>query len=144
MLGAENSFETIITVFNQLEERNPIKIRGTVKPKKIVGFDTETIEGKAVLICSSDRRVLFPNSFEEIAQFLTQRKYNTTLNFFWNIDFDFFAVVKWLPHELLELLYENKGLLYENYFIKWIPRKFFSITRVDKKRTSRFYDLWQF
>jgi len=144
MLGAENSFETIITVFNQLEERNPIKIRGTVKPKKIVGFDTETVNGKAVLICSSDRRVLFPNSFEEIAQFLTQRKYNSTLNFFWNIDFDFFAVVKWLPHELLELLYENKGLLYENYFIKWIPRKFFSITRVDKKRTSRFYDLWQF
>jgi hypothetical protein len=144
MSEAECDFESIKILFNQLEERQPIKIKDKLKTKEIIAFDTETVEGKAVLVAASDNKFIFPNSFEEIAEFLTQRRYNTKLNFFWNIDFDFFAIIKWLPTELIEILYENKGLIYSNYFIRWIPRKFFSITRIKSKRTSNFYDLWQF
>jgi hypothetical protein len=131
-------------IFEQLEEREQIKIENKLKQKKVYGFDTETINGKAVLIGSSDGNYIFPKSFEEIASFLTQRRFNRSLNFFWNIDYDFFAIIKWLPEELLEILYENKGLIYENYFIRWIPKKFFSITKINGKHTSKFFDLWQF
>jgi hypothetical protein len=131
-------------IFDRLEEQPSRKIGYKVKPKRILGFDTETVQGKAVLIASSDGRFLFPQNFEQIAHFLTQKTYTRTLNFYWNLDYDFFAIVKHIPPELLEILYDCHGVIVDNYFIKWIPRKYFSITRIGTKYTAKFYDLWQF
>jgi len=137
-------FDEIKQIFDNLEELPSRKIGSRIKQKRILGFDTETVQGKTVLIACSDGRFLFPQSFEQIAHFLTQNTYTRTLNFFWNLDYDFFAIVKHIPSELLEILYDCHGVIVDSYFIKWIPRKHFSITRIGTKYTARFFDLWQF
>ena len=141
---SEADFDRIKQLFNSLEEREGRLISSEVKTKRVVAFDTETVDGKCVLLAASDGKYIFPQSFEDIAQFLTQRRYTRSLNFFWNIDFDFFAIVKHLPPDLLEVLYENKGIVYDDYFIRWIPKKFFSIERINGKHSAKFFDLWQF
>jgi hypothetical protein len=129
--------------FDELELRKSKKFTNKIKYKNIIGFDTETVNGKAILLCSSDGRGIWVNNIEDILKYLTQRKFFSTLNFFWNIDYDFFAIVKYLPSELLDFLYEYKAIIYKDYFIKWIPRKFFSITK-NGRDTVKFFDLWQF
>jgi hypothetical protein len=52
--------------------------------------------------------------------------------------------MKYLPVELLDILYEYKAIIYKNYFIKWIPRKFFSIQQIGDRHSVKFFDLWQF
>jgi len=137
-------FSEIRAEFDRLEERKPVMLKNELKKLPVFGFDTETVDGKAVLLACSSGQTIFPESFDDIAGFLTQRKFCKSLNFFWNIDFDFFAIIKHLPPELLEILYECKGVIYSGYFIRWIPRKFFSIQKFGNKWIAKFYDLWQF
>jgi DNA polymerase elongation subunit (family B) len=140
----ENNIDEVKAVYELLEERKPVVLKNKLKTKKIFGFDTETVDGRAVLVACSDSSFVFSSDFEDIARFLTQRRFTKSLNLFWNLDYDFFAILKHLPEEFVHVLYENKGLVYENYFIKWIPKKFFSIARIDEKQNSKFFDLWQF
>jgi len=115
------------------------------KPKKIkgiIGWDTETVKGKAWLVANSEGKYIIPSSGEEILEFLTQNKYTKTLNFWWNIDYDFRAIIKWLPKEKWETLRILHKCSYQGYQIRWIPKSYFSIKR--SNRTAKFYDAFRF
>jgi len=112
------------------------------EPKPILGFDTETENGKAFLISCSDGSYSFPSSSYDLLSFLTQHRFRKTINLFWNIDYDFFAIVKGLPKEQKEDLAHIFKTVYDNYTITWLPNKSFSISYIN--HTTQFYDLWQF
>ena len=135
-------FEKRKKQFKSLAENRSRKIRTDDKDRQIFAFDTETIDGYCKLIACSDSSFKFVNSLDEILVFLTKVKYSQSVNFFWNIDYDFFAIIKYLPPELLRLFYQFKFIRYGDYEIKWIPKKAFEIKK--NKRTYRFFDLWQF
>lgn len=129
--------------WNMMKHRKQkVKFRKRQFGKKVIGFDTETQDGYCKLICDSEGRYMLCNSIEDCLAFLTNSQYRNTINLFWNIDYDFFAIIKYLPEEYLEGLYELHSIKYGKYQINWIPKKMFAI-EVDKKKFL-FFDLWQY
>jgi len=64
------------------------------------------------------------------------------MNWFYNIQFDFDSIIKYLPKDDIIKLYEDKKIIYNNRIISYIPKKYFSI----KSSTNyyHFYDLFNF
>ncbi|MCM8808325.1 MAG: hypothetical protein NC926_10405 [Candidatus Omnitrophica bacterium] len=109
---------------------------------EIKGFDTETIDGKCVLIADSDCDYVIVNSIDDILKFLLKKKNTKTLNFFYNINFDFNAIIKHLPKDKIKELYIANEVEYNGYKIEFIPGKYFSVSK--NKMKVRFYDLYNF
>ena len=99
------------------------KLTKIPKNHPIIGWDTETFRGYARIIANSRGQHLFiekqkvsEKTFSLILSFLTQKQYETTHGFFWNIDYDFFDSVvaklhyekKWSWKEIKEFLKERK------------------------------------
>ena len=123
----------------------------TKMPKNhdILGWDTETYKGYARLIANSQGQYLIieeqrvsEDTFTQILQFLTRKTWRGTHGFFWNIDYDFFAIIKYAGMDFAKELYENGEAVWEGYKISYIPKKAFTIEKGHK--THEFYDLYQF
>lgn len=106
------------------------------------GLDTETYKGYAKLLAMEDGDYVLCNNIDEVLSFLTQRKLRVHHNFFYNVRFDFQALFKYLPENLLRELYFTSKTVYKEYKIKYIPKKLFRI--LHKKHSYLFYDLAQF
>ena len=120
---------------------------------KHLGYDTETLDGKLKLICLSTKNggkqeelYIEDTSKEEnlysILLFLTNTKYKDYLKWFYNIDYDFRAIIRYLPEELLLELYNENKVKFHNFEIKYLPKKYFSISR--NKYVWVYYDISQF
>ena len=112
--------------------------------KDNTGLDTETYKGYVKLICDSDGKYKEVQSFTDILNFLTDWKYRGRYNWFYNLQFDFESIIKYLDYSQLITLYNDKELQYnDKYTITYIPKKYFAI-----KDTSRnyyyFYDMYNF
>ncbi|UYL65052.1 MAG: hypothetical protein OBKJMPBA_00020 [Methanophagales virus PBV304] len=121
----------------------------TPKNHDIVGWDTETFRGYARIIANSTSQYLFIEKqkvsdeiFTQILRFLTSKKWRGTHGFFWNIDYDFFAIIKYAGEDFARELYENGEAEFGKWKISYIPKKAFSIT--ENKHTYDFFDLYQF
>lgn len=117
------------------------------------GYDTETIGGKCALIACSDGRFCHPTSFDDIVNILCCKKTQQTSGFFYNLKYDFQAILKWLPEALwLEIFRtgEIEVLLSNNKSCRifYIPSKFLKIRFLDKKgkakHTYSFFDMAQY
>ena len=108
----------------------------------IHGLDTETYKGYAKLLTDSTGNYLDVTNIEGLLDFLSSRKFEISHNFFYNIRFDFQAVIKWLPEENLRELYLTGKTKYKDYRIGYIPKKLFKITK--KHHVYKYYDLAQF
>jgi len=112
---------------------------------KIIGYDTETYKGKVTLISNSDKEYLIYNNVFELLEFLTNKKVST-LNFFFNLEYDSNAIIKCFPDEnIREIGFFNKTTLKNDsneYNIFNIKRKVLVIEKHDKK--YKFYDISQF
>jgi len=106
------------------------------------GLDTETYKGYAKLLAMEDGDYVLCNSIEDVLTFLTQAKLRVHHNFYYNVRFDFQALFKYLPEDLLRELYFTSKTVYEDYKIKYIPKKLFRI--LHKKHSYLYYDLAQF
>jgi len=114
------------------------------KRKENTGLDTETYNGYAKLICSNDGDYKFLESFDDVIQFLTQNKFRGRYNWFFNIRFDFEALIKYLDYEELVTLYNEHSLMYNQYFtIDYLPSKYFSI-KDNHNNYYYFYDMHNF
>lgn len=121
------------------------KLPKSLNLKRVVGLDTETLEGKVKLISmvGEKQKYLFPKSKEDLLIFLTQKELERSVNFFYNLDFDVRAIFKFLfSKSELEELYYNHKLDFENYKFFYIPRKKLTIRK--NTHTFSFYDLAQF
>jgi len=130
--------------------KHPLRtLTGKVKNHDIVGWDTETYKGYARLIANSTGQYLIieeqrvsEEAFTEILRFLTRKTWRGTHGFFWNIDYDFFAILKYAGEDFAKELYENGEAVWGDYKISYIPKKAFTIQRGHK--THDFFDLYQF
>ena len=148
MLIPEN--EPHVPVDKIVWRTHPLRsLTGKIKNHDIIGWDTETYKGYARLIANSQGRYLLieeqkvsEETFTEILRFLTRKTWRGTHGFFWNIDYDFFAMLKYAGEDFAKELYENGEAEWEDYKISYIPKKAFSIQRGHK--THDFFDLYQF
>lgn len=123
-----------------------------------VGLDTETLDGRLHLLTYFDvseglqmkdkMDYLYINVDEpdkniyHILKFLTQRRFNKSLNWFYNLNYDVRAILRWMDEEHIQDLYDNNKTVIGNYTIVFLPNKFITITYLKKK--YKFFDIAQF
>lgn len=110
--------------------------------REIYAFDTETLDGWVKLLACSDGSYIEPGYVENMLSYLTQKNYRDSINFFYNIAYDFDSIVKSLPEDNIIELVETTKTDYGAYKISYIPKKMFTIKL--KKDSYRYYDLFQF
>lgn len=114
------------------------------KMKENTGIDTETYNGYCKLICDNEGNYKYCDSFLDVIQFLTHSRFHGKYNWFYNIKFDFEAIVKHLDYGELLTLYNDKELkINEHYSIKYIDKKYFVITG-RHNNYYYFYDMYNF
>ena len=123
---------------------------------KHLGLDTETLNGKLNLICYTDTNenmkkhlyldVNSQNSDDEnlnkILMFLTKKELLKYQKWFYNLDYDFRAIIRYLPEDNLSELYQDNSTIYKTYKISYLPRKFFKISV--NRMSFVYYDIMQF
>lgn len=123
--------------------------RNINRPKQLINptckaLDTETLNGYVKLITDSEGRFLYCNPDEPgpLLQFLCYKGYRDSLNFFFNIQYDFDSIIKSLPEENIKEIVYNDETVFEDYKISYIPKKLFSIAK--DKHACTFFDVAQF
>lgn len=116
-----------------------------------IGYDTETLNGYCRLICDSDGNYCFIGAYPtksndeiltDILTFLTKNAGKSGLRWFYNINYDFRAIIKYLSNDKLIELYNNNEVKFNDFTISYLPSKFFRITRNNHSNT--FYDISHF
>jgi len=102
-----------------------------------VGLDTETVDGRAVLICTPDREC-FPSGWGEVWQFLQEHTDYVTFN----VSYDARAILAYLSGKALLALREGRTATYRGWTIVYVPRKRLSITKGN--RTVNFWDVYPY
>jgi hypothetical protein len=138
------------TPFEDLDVKRQHRGPGKDKTVDALGYDTETIDGLCRLL-ADEHEYIHPKSFEDCAEFLTRPKHQNTTGFFYNLRYDFQAILKWLPPSYWQELQDTGQTSYGKFDIDYIPKKMFKLRRhvhrqkkSTKKYVSRFYDISQF
>jgi hypothetical protein len=146
-------------------------IKRTYKCEKILAYDIETYKGIAKLICCSGSKFILdtkkkPLTFLKAIKFLFSYADNpNTYRFFYNIDFDFSAILKlwksnikvlqnrilrkisWLKNGI-EVKFHSYSLKNTNkrttYIIKWIKGKMLTIRHESRRKSVIFTDIFTF
>ncbi len=112
----------------------------------MTGLDTETVRGKAVLIATPSAFCepwawRGEDRFPRIVEWLRAQDKEGFIT--WNADYDIQAILKWLPREIGERLQRFSRARYQNYRLRFVAGKFFTV-HLKKKRLVAVYDLMQF
>ena len=119
------------------------KLKDKTEFKPNTGLDTETYQGYCRLIADDEGNYKEVDNLSEILQFLTRHRFKARFNWFFNIKYDFEAIIKYLDDTDLYNLYHNGNVKYSYFKIKYIDKKFFSITD-NHKQTNSFFDMFSF
>lgn len=124
-----------------------------VRTVGVTGLDTETKkDGYAFLLTISEQERQTAIEIKQFSDFIdaTWTKQGLrNVNFFYNIDFDFSVLAKYMGPTHLENLATVGFTPWEDYEINWVPAKAFTITKTNKNNerkggTLRFFDVSQF
>lgn len=130
--------------FNNLNIKFQKRYRNKGFTMKInTGLDTETYEGFVKLICDDSGRSAEINNIDDCIKFLTHVRYKGKYNWFYNIQFDFESIVKYLDIIDLRNLYRDNEILYNTFKITYLPKKFFALQDKNNNRYY-FYDMYNF
>lgn len=110
--------------------------------KRIIGYDTETLDGYCHLIAASNGTYRETAGIDPILDFLTGRKFRTTHGLWYNMDYDIRGILKYLSHAELKQIWDKHRLKYGKYQLKYIPKKLFVI-KVGS-HSYKHYDVSQF
>jgi hypothetical protein len=112
----------------------------------LIAYDTETWQGKAVLICDSKGNHCYPETLTDCLLFLTRRKYRDIMGWFKNINYDVEAILKFCDEKTVrEFAKTNEMEVPFNdtsFFIKYIPGKMFKV--IFNKHSFVFFDIGNF
>ena len=146
----------VYTLNNGLKIKNRRQfITRTYKCERILGFDIETYKGKCKLIaCSEGKSILNPNFSQCIKFLFSLANKSNTYRFFYNIDFDFSAILKlWksrskpLTKRILQKIKWLKSgieVRYNNYMLKWIKGRMLCIKHITRRKSVVFTDIFNF
>lgn len=136
---------------NLIEYQNNVKPkRKNFKVKDNVGFDTETVNGKAFIISfyknGGCKGVMRLNDNNDIFSFILNKSFMQSNNFFYNLTYDSQALFKHFDYNSLKDL-ANINLCRikwkdDTILIKFIPDKLLKISY--KNISVKFYDIAQF
>lgn len=110
--------------------------------KPVMGWDTETYEGRCKLLANSSNEFLYPSSFDDILKFFIDQSVNRHINMFFNLRYDIQSLLTYLPIENLVDLHTLGETTYENTRLQYIPRKRFRFRH--NNLWYSFYDIFQF
>ncbi len=114
--------------------------------KPVMGWDTETVKGYARIITVCDPKgateIFDVHSWDSVLDVISRRKYRNYLNFFFNLNFDSQALLKYLPESHLKILAETGDTIFDGTKITTFGGKLLRINR--QKDGINFYDLAQF
>lgn len=102
------------------------------------GLDTETFQGKAVLICTPDN-ACYPKSWRDVWAFLDANGPDFVC---WNVSYDARALLAFLPGTILRKLRKWGHADYHSWRIVFKGRKSLTITK--DKRTVRLWDAYPY
>ena len=121
----------------------------------LIAFDTETWQGKAILIADSKGGYTYPKSLGDCLLFLTRNKYQDIIGWFKNINYDVEAVLKWCDEKTIKEFAKTSEMSLTihhdptisqrtktDYFLKYIPGKMLKI--IANKRSFIFFDIGNF
>lgn len=126
------------------------KMTQTKRINANVAFDTETIGGRCFLIADSTGLFVNDSDFNDLyglLQFLNAKRYRTTNNWFYNLEYDTNAIIHFLSFSDRKFIAAFNYVDYEGFRIQIIPKKELkiSVLKDDKlHHTTAFYDLAQF
>ena len=103
------------------------------------GFDTETQDGRAILLTSESSSLAWPGSFGRSCAWLSKQG---TRFFTYNMDYDARALMAFLPQRTLTELTLRSRATFEGMQLFYLPRKCFSVHGVFGNFTL--YDVSQF
>jgi len=122
---------------------NPIK-----RALPNLSFDTETGKGYAKVINNSDNEKYDVEDFVGLALYLTSREYTKTVNWFYNLEYDTNAFLRYLPFKKRAEIARFNTVDNEGYRITIIPKKALNVGKIgslDKVSNSvSYFDLAQF
>ena len=124
---------------------NPVKKYRNKKP--LIGFDTETEKGQCFLLGyygKENNGVLESTDIDEILKLLYNIKFKSTFNFFYNLTYDFQAIIKCLPYENIYELAKYDKTIYNKYELEILPGKCLKISNKTRNYTVKYYDIAQF
>src|SRR5574341_140149 len=122
----------------RLKMKNLIHSDILMMPYKIIGIDTETHRGRAVLLCTPTRYLL-PRTFDEIYDFLLKDGHKFCAFY---VDYDARAILRFLPRKILTELALFHSTRYKDFSITYFSKKFLRISLL--KKTIIIYDCYQF
>lgn len=153
-------FESL-TISRQTRYNERQKESHRLAPKLSYGWDTETYEGRCHLIAVSDASgnstryhyiPLYPKDEAEEAHRLFKfilnmnRGWLTSItaatNFFYNLDYDVRAILRWLPPDLWYDVSKGRKVEYLGFTFRYLPSKVFTIGR--GRHSISFFDMQQF
>lgn len=129
------------------------KKRDRIGRKPVVGWDTETRPdtGDLFLVCASDGLHAGdgswrgrPTTWFDVEELMFRHQYRETINVFWNLRFDFTAIVKFLPEDRLKQLHMIHTTEIGDLTIKLVPWKMFILSKPKEKHSVSFFDVFQF
>lgn len=103
------------------------------------GLDTETQDGRAVLVATDRASLSWPRSFDQIARFLVAhgRRY-----WAYNMDYDARACLAFCPRSVLSALAFSQRAVLGKWRLFYLPRKVLRVS--DGKRHANIFDVSQF
>jgi len=107
----------------------------------VEGWDTETEDGKALIMANSQewRRM---DSLEDCLGFIAGRSARGRRNFWWNMDYDVTAILKW-DLEALKGLTEKGKYGRDGWTLSYLPKKVLKV-KTKGEHTVYHYDAYQF
>ena len=126
------------------------------KCEKVIAYDVETYKGKAKLICCSGSKSILNPTFLEAIKFLFYLANNNKVyRFFYNLDFDFTAILKlwksknskvrnkWILKKI-EWLKNGIEIRYKSFKLRWIKGRMLTIKHITRKKRIVFTDIFNF
>jgi hypothetical protein len=112
-----------------------------------IGYDTETINGRAHLIADSKGDYIHPESFQDCISFITRPKYRGIISWFFNINYDVESIMKWLDEETVREFFKTEEYKFHLWGevplkMKYIINKGLFLTK--NKASFRFFDASSF
>ncbi|CUR51617.1 Type B DNA polymerase [Nitrosotalea devaniterrae] len=111
--------------------------------RKVHALDTETWQGNIFLIADSDGKFLDNITPESVINFLFNKKYQGSWNFFYHLEYDAEVILKLLENELFSYKKNRKlRFKFKEFTLEYIPNKCLKIRK--RHHSSVFYDIAQF